>query len=124
VPSSPKAPVTILTYGYDAVLLDTRRLLLAQAGYQAEVAVNRQQLEQAFGRAKEPQADQITPSEGESRKNRGAHLVLESGRSILMNPSGKSRRCFYCEYIGEERNLALLLTILLDVSSRAPQEPS
>jgi hypothetical protein len=38
----------ILTYGYDAVLLDTRRLLLTQAGYQAETAANAQEFKTAL----------------------------------------------------------------------------
>jgi hypothetical protein len=46
-PSSSES-VNILTYGYDAVLLDTRSLLLDQAGYHAESVATPEEFEAAI----------------------------------------------------------------------------
>ena len=47
-----QSPTRILTYGYDAVLLDTRRLLLAQAGYDSESVANPHEFEAALAALK------------------------------------------------------------------------
>jgi hypothetical protein len=52
--SSQKDPRPILTYGHDAVLLETRRLLLEQGGFTADTAGTLQEFQARIAEARSP----------------------------------------------------------------------